>query len=288
MATANEFTFGVEIECYIPREAAPRRGYRHRGVQIPDHPIGWNAQEDGSLGTHHGYVSCEIVSPVLRGADGLRDLKRACEWLNAAGAMVDRRCGLHVHVGVVKGGAVGQKNLKAIMTAVANLEKAIYAATGTKSRERGSYCAPVSTCTLAKAGRLGMVDRYRILNVNTNKPTVEFRAFAGTTNFTKIASYVRLAVGVVQKSLDLLRLPPWTPAPIKPGKAYDRGGEGQSHLNRLMYWMGWTRGKEPRTFGDVGAGEDGLPSLDDSKAELARLAKKYDGVAPPAAALAAG
>lgn len=278
MATANEFTFGVEIECLIPDATAPRVGYRHCGRQIPSLPVGWNAQSDGSIAAALGYTPVEVVSPVLKGADGLRQLKDVCDWLRTVGAKVNQSCGLHVHVGVAKGGAKGKKAMRAVVTAVANLEKAIYATTGTKARERSRWCKPISRNASAKDGNLGLVDRYHVLNVNTQKPTVEFRAFAGTTNFTKIASYIRLSVGFVQKALELLRLPPWTPAPILPGKAYDRGSEGLSHLNRLMYWMGWTKGKESRTFGDVGVGEEGLPTLEQSKAELNRLARKYDGL----------
>ena len=42
----------------------------------------------------------ELVSPILKGYEGLRKVKRVLTLLNKNNVYVDRECGLHVHVGV--------------------------------------------------------------------------------------------------------------------------------------------------------------------------------------------
>ena len=54
-----------------------------------------------------------------------------------------------------------------------------------------------------------------------------------------------------------------------------RSGEGQTALTRLFYFLGWTKGREDHTFGDIQP--EGLPTIEAGKKELMRLARKYDG-----------
>ena len=72
---ANEMTFGVEIETVAPNSAVENDGLRigayHHGIQVPYLPEGWKAERDGSIDTRGGGQACEIVSPILRGAEGL-------------------------------------------------------------------------------------------------------------------------------------------------------------------------------------------------------------------------
>jgi hypothetical protein len=75
MIEANQLTFGVEIETIAPASAVAVGGlrigsYRH-GIQVPYLPPGWTAERDGSISGLEGGHACEIVSPVLCGADGL-------------------------------------------------------------------------------------------------------------------------------------------------------------------------------------------------------------------------
>lgn len=270
---ANEMTFGIEIECYLPREAIEGMeiGAYHRGVQVQGLPAGWNAQHDGSLllNCPQGYTGVEIVSPVLKGLDGIEQIRTVCQWLNARGAKVNKSTGLHVHVGIER----SPENMKRVVTAAANFEKAIYASTGTKSREQGHYCQPIHNSQRHISGQYARTARYHVLNVMTNKPTVEFRAFAGTTNFTKIVVYVRLSIGIVERALEVKKLPQWTAKQPVESSPIARGGEGLTALNRLFYWLGWTAGRVNKVYGAVGA--EVLP-VKEQKAELVRLAKKYD------------
>lgn len=267
---ANDITFGIEIECLIPAASCPTVGGYHQGVQVAGLPDGWNAQYDGSIRARRGYRGVEIVSPVLKGAEGIRQIKAVCEWLKAVGAKVNKSTGLHVHVGY----ATDVERRKRIVTVAANFEKAIFASTGTKSRERGRFCQSVQASQRHQQGRLDIVDRYHVLNVRTHKPTVEFRAFAGTTNFLKIVAYVRLCVGLVERTNELTRLPNWTAKPVVESSPIKRGGDGLTALNRLFYWLGWTQGRTKAVYGAVGV--EVAPAMKTCKGQLVRLARKYD------------
>jgi hypothetical protein len=277
----NDLTFGVELEVTLPIGTCPVGSY-HSGVQVPQLPDGWKAERDCSIQASPGYMAAEIVSPVLQGADGIRQLKAVCDWLNSVHAKVNRSTGFHVHVGFRRD---DKRALRRLVSLVANFEKALFAATGTHSREQGSFCRPVQDDPRyqeafrdATAGA-GNLPRYHVLNLTNllgyGKPTVEFRVFSGTTNATKAIGYVRLCLGMVEKALSMKMLPKWlakTPVETSP---IHRSGEGQTALTRLFYGLGWTKGRESHTFGDVTA--EGAPTIEEIKKELMRLARKYDG-----------
>lgn len=97
--TSEHFTrrFGVEIEITSDHSreqvastlrahgiACQDEDYTHRTTNH------WKVVRDGSCGN-------EVVSPVLEGAEGLRQVKKVCEILSEIGCRVDRRCGVHVH-----------------------------------------------------------------------------------------------------------------------------------------------------------------------------------------------
>jgi hypothetical protein len=283
----HDLTFGVELEVTLPVGTCAVGGY-HAGVQVPQLPAGWKAERDSSIHADTGFMAAEIVSPVLKGADGLRQLKAVCDWLNSVGAKVNRSTGFHVHVGF---NARDLRSLRKLVCLVANFEKALFAATGTHSREEGCYCRGIqedhdfvtafwATCV---ARPELCRDRYHVLNIANllrhGKPTVEFRVFAGTTNAVKAIGYVRLCLAIVEKALSMRKLPKWiakTPVETSP---IHRSGEGQTALTRLFYALGWTKGREEHTFGDIQA--DGLPAVEVVKRELMRLARKYDNREEP-------
>ena len=77
---ANDLTFGIEIETIAPDSAVRNDGlrigpYKH-GIQVPYLPQGWKAEADGSINNSSGGHKCEIVSPVLRGDEGLAQVGR--------------------------------------------------------------------------------------------------------------------------------------------------------------------------------------------------------------------
>lgn len=282
MSNANVTTFGIEIECTLPTEFVYANNIRiggyHRGIQIPGLPEGWTAQNDGSIRAGHGRWGVEVVSPVLCGAEGIRQVQFVVAWLKAAGASVNASTGLHVHVGF----AGDVDALQRLVTMTANHEKGIYASTGTKSRENGSYCRPVrSNADMQQQFRdtdnCCQSSRYHVLNTTNYRrnATVEFRAFAGTLNIHKILGYVQLCIGLVNKALAAKRLIKWDSKPTSETSPIKKGGIGQTELNRLLFALGWNKGRVPTVWGQMDLPE-GAPSIDECKRKLLEMAAKYD------------
>jgi len=272
----NELTYGVEIECYVPdelvRSGRIRIGAYHHGNQVTELPAGWNAQHDGSLGGRRGRQGVEIVSPVLAGAEGLRQIQQVTKWLREMGATVSVRCGFHVHVGF----AEKRDRLDTLVALASNFEGCLYASTGTKRRERGGFCHSIQRSPSHQQRRYEGVGRYHVLNVRPlldgTKPTVEFRAFAGTLDSGKIIAHVRQCLALVEKACETKRRPKWIAKATVPTSPLARKGKGLSALTRFLYRMGWTRGQAKHVYGAVEG--EGLPSIEQSKKVLRRLARK--------------
>lgn len=106
-----ERTFGVELEIINLSEAQCYRALREAGIPVrdpnrwDDYNSGgrkWDIKGDCSISSPNGR-SAEVVSPVLSGVKGLREVRKVCRVLVEAGAWVNSSCGLHVHVGATKG-----------------------------------------------------------------------------------------------------------------------------------------------------------------------------------------
>lgn len=273
----NAMTFGIEIETTIPSTAGIRVGSRHAGCAVAGMPEGWNAQSDGSISAGAGRYGCEFVSPVLRGAEGLRSVIEAVAWIKGIGGQVNPSCGFHVHVGFDRTNTAA---LDRLLSLTANFEKGIFAATGTKNRERSNWCGSVAQAgDVQTAKRAGESQRYKVLNITnlcaySNKPTVEFRAFGGTLNPEKIIGYIRLCLAMVQRAVEAKRSASWTGKQPAEGSPQRRKGDGATQLTRLFYQLGWTKGRMSQTYGAIVA--EGTPSIRDSKRTLMALARKYD------------
>ncbi|QIX60865.1 amidoligase enzyme [Hymenobacter sp. BT18] len=211
-------TFGVEIEAYgVTREAllaelraqgleAYGEGYNHTTRNY------WKIVSDASVSGAHAF---ELVSPVLRGYEGLEDLARACRALNHCGAQVNASCGLHVHLGAQ------DLNIEAMRQLVRNylvLESSIDRVM--PSNRRGSanrYCRSLQRSrTMLEAERQILAatttqelsvaangnDRYHKVNLQsfTRQGTIEFRQHSGTTNFEKISFWVKFLANLVDYS----------------------------------------------------------------------------------------
>jgi len=267
-----EMTFGVEIETSIPYASLNAVGGHGRGLQVEWLPAGWLADADPSIRPESGHRGCEFVSPVLKGREGVRQLIDAVRMIVAKGGKVNASCGLHVHVGFNKRNAATLRRLVAV---VANFEKAIYASTGTTSRETGTWCRGFQRYGSLDAAMARRSDtRYHLLNTTTNKPTVEFRAFAATLNVEKVMGHVLTCVALVEKTLRTERLAKFVAKPVKDSSPIARKGDGQTALCRMFYALGWIKGRESHTYGNLFI--DGGPSLKEVKKTLMRLAKKYD------------
>jgi hypothetical protein len=279
---ANELTFGVEIESVATDSAVQNDGLRigpyRRGIQVPYLPAGWTAEADGSIDNSNGGHKCEIVSPILRGPEGLAQVAEVLRILEAKGHRVNRSTSVHVHVGWDRNWP--SEALARLVTIVAYVEKGLYAITGTKNRERGRYCGGVRKYGNEKDAKPNLDrNRYHALNLTNlahgTKDTVEIRVWSGSLNPTKVCGWIMVCLGLVERALSGKRMPKWNPGPLKGG--WKKAGPGQSEAERLMGYLAWGAGYariHGRQFGWI---SDLIPQ-DEVKAEFRRLAKKYDAM----------
>tara|TARA_B110000503_G_scaffold132797_1_gene209257 strand:- start:5807 stop:6916 length:1110 start_codon:yes stop_codon:yes gene_type:complete len=100
----NTFTFGIEIECIGLNQTSAARALHAAGIACEDNGYNhstrptWKVVYDGSLSSRTG--SCEVVSPILSGTDGLTEVRTVMAVLRTAGARINESCGMHIHIGV--------------------------------------------------------------------------------------------------------------------------------------------------------------------------------------------
>lgn len=287
----NALSYGIEIEGISP--VPVQVGRYHRGIQVPELSTGWNLQSDTSIVvTNTGGTPMELVSPVLKGPNGLHEVKKACNWLSENRIAFNSSCGLHIHVGW----DYGTEELRQLIYWTANLEKALYAICGSAQRERSVYCRSVSESNKYKKAvtseqeinRLSYScnNRRHILNVTNivdfingrreTKPTVEYRQFPATNCYEVVISYVRFAIAIVEKSLRCQRLPSWQTS----AKGHRLKGDGATAVKRAKYLLGWIKGWEDHRHGEIVG--DGLPTMEHSSKLVMKLAKQYDREKQPA------
>jgi len=293
---AAEITFGIEIECFLPRGSV-RVGSYHRGPELGGRfPAGWNAQSDCSLQTRLGnYVGVEFVSPVLRGREGLDQAKKVAALLGEMNARVNRTCGFHIHVGAKSAAGDDFDDVadwvRRLLNTTAQHEKAFYGAAGTKARETGRYCRSLKTAWAGKKEKLAKkmkanelrseaagLSRYHALNLvplfSSNR-TVEFRCFSGTVEALKMTAWIQMALAVATLAQDR------NTKFDAPQTTYADTTTAAGAMKRFFYLAGWTRGRKDYNK-PVCLAEgwlDRMSALKAAKRELMRLAKKYDAQA---------
>lgn len=197
--------------------------------------------------------------------------------LEAKGHRVNASCGVHVHVGWPRG--LSDEVLARLVTIVAYCERGLYAITGTKNRERCTYCGGVRRYGEQNTAKDRMAERrYQALNLTNlasgRKHTVEFRVFSGSLSAIKVVGWIQVYLGLVERALAAKRKPTWSPKP--PSGGWKKAGPGQSEAERLIGYLAWGAGYARihggRQFGWLGD----VISQDTIKAEFRRLAKKYD------------
>lgn len=167
----------------------------------------WKIITDASCGS-------ELVSPILKGRDGLAQLKIVTEALEELNIKVDRRCGLHIHHDVNDYNAQEMKNL---FNAYIKYEKLIDSMLPKSRRgNRNEYIG-----TLRYGGTQAILDRLR--NVNTIEElqrifstrylklniqsytrfgTVEFRQHSGTVEYEKIYNWILFTQRLVEMATE--------------------------------------------------------------------------------------
>jgi len=193
--------FGVEIECAtdiarlitlaaVQGIQVKQELYNHRTVRH------WKLVSDRSVMVHHHSLSnIEIVSPPLRGAGGIEQLRAICTILVQIGSKVNQTCGLHVHHDAADVTSpellLLAKNYNHALPAIDQLVAI------SRRYDVNSYCKPWNHADFTL---LNSLDRPNYGNLQRNKNinfasiarhgTIEFRQHQGTIEFDKILNWV--------------------------------------------------------------------------------------------------
>lgn len=209
----NERTYGIEIEFLdgtTSREIIANElrmaginafsvGYNHNTAGY------WKMITDSSCGN-------ELVSPVLKGKEGLEEIKKVCEVLNRLGCKINKKCGLHVHH---YAGDLNVKNFKNLYVAYAKYEGLIDRLQPESRRTNNEYCRSLlsgggydnlvnrlNECKTIDQIRGIYYTRYMKLNIESyiKYGTIEFRQCAGTTDANKIINWIMFTQLMVERS----------------------------------------------------------------------------------------
>lgn len=168
-------------------------GYTHHVVEH------WKVLTDASV-----YRGVEVVSPPLRGVEGLRELRTVMKALHAAGATVDDQCGMHVHLDM---NGLDADQIIGWVGFYAERQDQIDQLVSPSRRGRSNeYCQPLSSNEVDYAGSALrgrtdlMLNRYRKVNLMAypRYGTVEIRHHQGTLNWRKAEAWIRMLLAIVE------------------------------------------------------------------------------------------
>lgn len=199
--------FGVEIEAYNCTREKLERELREAGINAEiesyNHSTrsNWKLVTDGSL---EGNNTFELVSPILEGEDGLKELEKVCWILDFCDVKVNETCGFHVHMDASTFSLNTWKNLALSYKHIEHVIDSFMPG----SRRNNTYCRSlngISDNNITQADSISDLQRvfenqrYYKLNLEaySRHRTVEFRQHSGTTNFTKMDKWIRFLNGLV-------------------------------------------------------------------------------------------
>jgi len=204
--TATNRTFGVEIEfdskismnrvAELLREAgidAQSEYYNHTTRPF------WKVIYDSSIRTSGiGRHKVEVVSPILKGEDGLNQIRKVCAVLNSdtVDAKVNKSCGLHVHHDANDFQA---KNFENLTNLYKYYEDELDTMVAPSRRANANhYCKSLMNLTPSHLRS----DRFFKLNLAayTRHGTVEIRHFNGTVTADKICGWVCFTQLIVERA----------------------------------------------------------------------------------------
>lgn len=217
-------TFGIEIEFLITssdlrrflREFSSSNSNNNSGVIVESEHYNhttrrhWKVVTDASLSSREShYIGRELVSPILEGEEGFKQLKILCEALNRYGCKVNHTTGLHIHLG-----SEGLKvsNFKKLYEIYRFHEREIdkfFPSSRRGDNNRFCHTLPDYSSEFREANTIGrLIDitysRYLKLNFQAYRrhKTIEFRQHSGTLNYSKIAHWVEMCNELINWSLN--------------------------------------------------------------------------------------
>jgi hypothetical protein len=222
MAKMSNRTFGVEIELFGLTKSQVQSILENIGVSVfvgscieRGLPGVWKITSDSSVVDADGTLGSgiEVVSPVLKGQNGLNQLRKVAAALEAHGARVNRTCGLHVHVGA-KG--LTPLHIQCILNRYSMMEEVIDSMMPRSRRGNDNhYCQSIRSlmsqdCSGLLSRRWASLEemarsisrRYYKINLAAylRHGTIEFRHHSGTVNPNKIVNWVLFCLNFVTTS----------------------------------------------------------------------------------------
>lgn len=229
--TLPERSFGIEMEFYGATPTSVVRAAHALGVDVQyenyTHRVTphWKIVTDASVtrtGTGVGQ-GLELVSPILSGTDGIRQLALVSRALAQAGAKVNKTCGVHVHLDTsdLSAAQIGRTVINYAM-AQAAIDRIL--PISRRSTSYNQYCQPIPTGAIERL--LGITERNQLANAMYSRyhtvnlqslsrhGTVEFRQHAGSIEAKKIAHWINLLQDLATFSASMGTLDPTNSAHI--------------------------------------------------------------------------
>mmetsp|Transcript_24419 Transcript_24419/g.52653 ORF Transcript_24419/g.52653 Transcript_24419/m.52653 type:complete len:450 (-) Transcript_24419:3462-4811(-) len=204
----------------------------------------WVLMLDGSIACSISSPDCnrfELVSPILKGGDGLGEVDRVVRALGKISSIkVNQSMGFHVHVNV---SGLSLSELKNVCQNFVKYEEAIDSLMPPSRREGNDYCKSnrlavagewasnveihhsLASCQSVKElGNLMSPDKYHKLNmcnlVTERQTTIEFRQHSATTQKDKVKNWIRFCVAFVHNSAKF-RAPSYLSNPVSNDELFD-------------------------------------------------------------------
>lgn len=161
------------------------QGYNHRTASC------WKIVTDSSIRCPNS-KGREVVSPVLNGVAGLKQVRTVCEALYFIGASVNKSCGFHVHHEANDLSNQQKNNLLAFYARIENTVDSFMPTS--RKGDVNAYCRSMVSFWRNAQGHqsIPQFGRYYKLNFEAlqRHGTLEFRQHAGTIDFDKIYYWV--------------------------------------------------------------------------------------------------
>lgn len=189
----NVRSVGIEIECFMPRNADMTLLY----------PVAQyvNVGSDGSIrpdGNNMAGVEFRVCAPAYKMEEVITTL---CKILKTMGAKVNSSCGLHVHLDQRNRTPEDVKQTFANFIRAQNLLFEVVPS----SRRENNFCKKHRGTDFEQATR---GQRYKAINASAFRKhrTIEIRLFNGTVNATKIINWVK-TLWAIESGSPVLRCP---------------------------------------------------------------------------------
>ena len=170
----------------------------------------WKITTDASLASAGGYAG-ELVSPILEGSEGVAELEKVLQALNAIdGVTINRSCGLHVHL---DSRDMSMGEIAKVFTRYSQYEAQIDLGMPRSRRGEPRWCRSITASNIVETvtnastkqqgGRaLGRYHKVNLSNIN-ERGSIEFRHHSGTTEFHKISNWLSFLMQFVETSIQL-------------------------------------------------------------------------------------